>query len=390
MRRQICFVATVDIAVKFFLIDHLKALVPGFDVTVVTNTNDVNFLKPFGLDAGIKVIPLYMERKISPLRDVISFFQLYRLFRKYQFDIVHSIMPKSGLLSMACACLAGIPIRIHTFTGQIWATRSGLSRLCFKLLDKLLSVCATNILVDSYSQRDFIVREGVVSMKKSFVIANGSMRGVDKERFMPNRNNRAVVRKMFSIGETDAVFIFIGRLTLDKGLIDLANAFLKICELHRNVHLIIVGPDEDNMRSRISSICFEYADKLHFEDYTDSPERYIAAADVLCLPSYREGFGSVIIEAASTGIPSIGTRIYGITDAIEEGVTGLLYEPGNVDQLFINMTYFLENPDIRKEMGKSARKRALRDFSKEVVVSGMLAYYESLLKTHHLCSTTNS
>jgi glycosyltransferase involved in cell wall biosynthesis len=158
---------------------------------------------------------------------------------------------------------------------------------------------------------------------------------------------------------------------------------LEVCKTHQNVYIVIVGTDEEDMKSKILSVCGPCADRVYFEDYTDVPERYMAAVDVFCLPSYREGFGLVIIEAASTGIPSIGTRIYGITDAIEEGTTGLLYEPANVDELVVRMTQFIENPDLKNKMGERARKRAIRDFSKEIVVSGMLEYYESLLTTHH-------
>jgi glycosyltransferase involved in cell wall biosynthesis len=388
MKRTICFVTTVDFTIKVFLVDHFKAMYPHYDITVITNTKDINFLKPFGLD--LKIISLSIERKISPVHDLVALFRLYSLFRKYKFDVVHSIMPKSGLLSMLAALFAGIPVRIHTFTGQVWATRKGVVRWCLKTADKLIAFCATQILVDSHSQRDFLIKEKVVSESKSHVIANGSICGVDTKRFSPNPEARMNLRKKLGIPETDIVFLFLGRLNRDKGLLDLTNAFLEVCKTHQNVYLVIVGTDEEDMKSKILSVCGPCADRVHFEDYTGVPERYMAAADVFCLPSYREGFGGVIIEAASTGIPSIGTRIYGITDAIEEGTTGLLYEPANVNELVVRMTQFIENTDLKNEMGERARKRAIRDFSKEIVVSGMLEYYESLLTTHHHSLLTGS
>lgn len=379
MKRRICFTATVEIAVKAFLVEYIKAMTLNWDVTVVTTTDSIGFLRPLGID--VPVVPVRIERQISPGRDLITLFSLYRLFRRESFDIIHSITPKAGLLSMIAGRLARVPVRIHTFTGQVWATRRGFMRFILKTADMITALFATHILVDSHSQRDFLIREKIISADESHVIGNGSMCGVDLKRFSFDAVVRDEIRQRFLIGDSDIVFLFLGRLTMDKGLLDLARSFSRLCETRQDAHLIIVGPDEEDLKDRISSVCETCLDRLHFEDYTHTPEKFMAASDIFCLPSYREGFGAVIIEAAAVGIPSIGTRIYGLTDAIENGVTGFLYEAGNVDELYAGMLQLLNDPALRNKLGENARERAARDFSKDRIVSGMIEFYRNISET---------
>ena len=374
-----CFVAVIEASVKVFLIDHFKTMSPFFDISVCVNTKDEAFLRPFGVD--VTVIPTQVERKISLLSDVRTLLHLYRFFRKYKFDVVHSIMPKSGLLSMLAAFFARVPVRIHTFTGQVWATRKGFTRWLLKSMDKILAFCATYVLVDSHSQRNFLIDQGIVSPEKSGVIAEGSICGVDVKRFFPDLKARSEIRAKFAIPENDIVFLFLGRMNRDKGLLDLAWAFSRIGERYDNAHLIVAGPDEEQIKGQMLEVCRLYSHMMHFESFTDSPERYMAAADVFCLPSYREGFGIVVIEAASVEMPSIGSRIYGVTDTIEDGVTGFLFSAGDPGDLALKMSTFIENPELIKKMGKAAKARAEVLYSKEKVTSAMLDFYKRVTHT---------
>lgn len=376
-KRKICIVTTNEMAVRNFLLEHIRALSMKYEVTVIFNTTNIDFLKV--LEVNATIIPLSIERKISLWHDIKAFSYLLALFCFNRFDVVHSMAPKSGLLAMFAGFLTHIPVRIHTFTGQVWITRSGLKKRFLKSIDKLLAAFTTHILVDSNSQRTFLVEQGVVPDWKAKVLLNGSFCGVNIKRFVPNPIARKHIRSKSNIPEKDIVFLFLGRLNKDKGVLDLIESFVKIAEDNRNIHIMFIGPDEENMQLKIAESYQQYAAKIHFDGYTNTPEQYLASADVLCLPSYREGFGSVIIEAGAVGIPSIGTRIYGITDAIDEGVTGLLYEPGNIDELTEKMLQFVNSPDLIKSFGNNARKRALREFSQEELIRAMLDYY-GLLK----------
>lgn len=376
MRKKICFVATAEMAIETFLLEHIRELAKHCDVTVILNATDPGFLK----DArGVRVIPVAIEREIRLWRDCRALTKLISIFRRERFVAVHSIMPKSGLLAMLAGYCAQIPRRTHTFTGQVWATKTGLARWFFKVLDRLLVACATNILVDSESQRAFLVREGIVSERKARVLGRGSIQGVDCKRFRPDFAVRREVRGEFEMSEPEILILFLGRMNVDKGLLDLTRAFVRICEDHDGVRLLFIGPDEQRMQEKILEEAGSLAKRILFKPYTREPEKYMAAADLFCLPSYREGFGSVLIEASAAGVPVAASRIYGVIDAVEDGATGFLFEPRNVEELTAVIRKLIDDSSLRKTMGEYGRQRALRDFSKEAVVAAMLDYYGQII-----------
>jgi len=376
MKKKLCFVATLDLSVKVFLTLHMRLLQDEYDLRVIVNTENPRFLEPFNIRA--EIIPLRIERSISPLNDLKSLIELFGIFRREKFNIVHSIMPKSGLLSMMAGLFARIPVRIHTFTGQVWKNDTGLKRTVFKYADKVIAGCATRILVDSPSQREFIIGEGIVSRKKSSVIGSGSMCGVDMERFSFDGRVRNEIRNEYGIADNDIVFFYLGRVKKDKGILDLARAFSALKKRFPNVRLFIAGPDEENILDEVMEICAGCSDRVHIVGFVDTPEKYLSAADVFCLPSYREGFGLVIAEAAAIGIPSIGSRIYGITDIIVDGETGYLFESGAHHDLMQKMIRFVEEPSLIKMMGEKARLNVLDKFTKEKITSAMINYYKGL------------
>jgi len=375
-RKKICFVTASELTIKAFLQNQIAALSQRYEVHVIVNTRNPDLLSDVA--PKVKVIPADIERSISLWRDIRALTRLAQLFRRNRYDVIHSVTPKAGLLAMVAGLVSGVPVRMHMFTGQVWATRSGLNRALLKGMDKLLVKCGTHILVDSPSQRSFLIRQGVVSEDKSCVLAKGSISGVDLERFKPDGKVRANMREQLGIADGDTIFLFVGRLNRDKGVLDLATAFQRLVAGGADAHLLVVGPDEEGMQSAMLQLCSGHRGRLHFIGHTDSPERYMAAADVFCLPSYREGFGTVIIEAAAAGIPAVASDIYGITDAIEEGVSGLLFPPGDIEALACAMNRMLESDGTRQQFGDQARQRAIRDFSQQRLTEAVLEYYEGL------------
>jgi glycosyltransferase involved in cell wall biosynthesis len=294
-------------------------------------------------------------------------------------------MMKSGLFAMIAAKMAGVPLRFHTFTGQRWVTKKGAFRALLKFMDRRIAANATHVFTDSLSQRSFMHMNHICDKSRVTVLGDGSITGVDIKRFIPNATRRNEIRARCNIGADDIVFIFVGRLSKDKGLVDLMQAFESLKQTMSNIHLIIVGPDEEGLKVELEKCSERLPGAIHILGGTDTPEHYMAASDVLCLPSYREGFGNVVIEAAAVGIPAIASRIYGITDAVEDNITGLLHSAGSVQEIAHAMSIIATDNSLRLKMGLSARERALTKFPLERLTTLLIEFHH--LKSRELSFT---
>lgn len=377
--KTVVFVVSDLMTVRAFLLPHIRALAGKYQVHIIANSKLTDESRVTGIDNRVHYAPI--NRAISPLSDIRAIFRLMALFRSLKTDMVISLTPKAGLLSMISARLGGVPHRTHMFTGQVWKTMTGLRRICFRYLDNVLFRCTTFALIDSHSQREFLIDEGVIKSESSDVLCKGSVCGVNTTRFDSNHDERQRLRKQYSFAADDIVFLFLGRLKIDKGILDLARAFKALATKHNKARLLIVGPDEESLLPQIKQIIGENISSLNYEEYTETPEAYMSAADVFCLPSYREGFGSVIIEAAAVGIPAIGTDIYGIEDAIENGESGLIYSAGNVDELVDCMERLYESQDLRSKLGAYAHQRVCLEYSEEKLTSALVKFVEERFKS---------
>jgi glycosyltransferase involved in cell wall biosynthesis len=375
--KKICIVATVTYPLLVFMKPHIAMLSDQYDVTLIANGAESELAAL--LNENVRFIPVGIERKISLWRDVKALFKLYGIFRKERFDVVHSIMPKSALLGMLAAFCARVPHRLHMFTGQVWATKTGFSRWALKMLDKLIAKSATHLLADSFSQRQFLINEHVVNENKIKVLGKGSICGVDVQKFQPNPKAREQIRRDLNIPADAIVYLFLGRLNKDKGVQDLANAFVGLAAKMPSIHLLIVGPDEEGMDEKLGVILHKVLSQYHRVGFTARPEDYMACADIFCLPSYREGFGSVIIEASATGLPAIASNIYGLVDAVSNNETGLLHPPRDIEEIQKLLLRLSESHALRERMGAAGMTRAHQYFSSELVTEQMKAYYQYFL-----------
>lgn len=376
--KKLCFVATITNSLKFFMAPHVLALSKAHDITLVAR-GEVSELAVM-LSDSVSFQPLEIEREISPLRDFLALLTLIKLFHKRKFDCVHSITPKAGLLAMVAARMAGVPVRVHTFTGQVWVNKTGFNRWLLKHLDKVMVWAATDVFADGFGQADFLVSEGVVQIDQIKVLANGSICGVDTERFSPNESMRKQIRSRFRIADEGVVVLYLGRLKRDKGVTDLCAAFERVAGLNPNLQLLVIGPDEEGLEDCVSQIALKFPGRVHREKgVTQTPEHFMAASDIFCLPSYREGLNVTLLESSSMTLPAVASRIYGVTDVVVDGETGLLHEPANIASLAEALQKMAASKELRLKMGLAARERVLRIFSRVLVVKAMSNFYASKL-----------
>ncbi len=349
---------------------HAQRLLQSFHVSLVCSAppRDSSI-------RGIHFIQCRIPREISPAQDALALLRLIVTLWRGGFDVVHSVTPKAGLLAMLAAAVVGVPSRIHTFTGQVWVTASGFKKRLLRLCDITIYACASSTLSDSHSQSKFLQAQGIAYRSVPEVLGKGSISGVCLDRFKPDPETRRRVRGELEIQENEFIFLYLGRLKKDKGISELLLAYASVLQRHPNTRLLIVGRDEEELTMQLRPQLTELSGKVKILPPTHAPELYLQCADVLCLLSYREGFGSVVIEAAATGIPTLATAIYGLTDAVENGITGRLVDPRSVPQAIRAMECFLEDRQNTEEMGRRARVRAARQFDQSTLTQLLLNYH---------------
>jgi glycosyltransferase involved in cell wall biosynthesis len=377
MKPHIVFLTSHPMSVVSFMLPHIRALMDVANVQVLANTSDSTMLKNWGIDVPIEYVAVV--RPIAPWADIAALWALYWRLKRIRPSAIHTITPKAGLLGMTAAWLARVPVRVHSFTGQVWVTRAGPMRWLLKAIDKCIVAMATDVLVDSSSQREFLIQQGVVTNTRSAVLGPGSICGVDTQRFCPSDSVRQIVRREMKTSTDALVCLYLGRLNGDKGVLDLAVAFASVATKYPRVELWVVGPDEGNWFVQMQALLVNVLMQVKRVGFTAEPERFMQAADLFCLPSYREGFGSSVIEAAACGLPALASRIYGLTDAVAEGRTGWMHVAGETKDLAKRLDYVLSNPEELVSKGQAAREYATRVYSEDKLTKAMVDFYSKRL-----------
>lgn len=372
MRKKICFIVATPNFANIYLKKHFEYLSQDYDVYLVSNFKGYeSFYSSFSFIKGVE--NLDFERKISLFKDVKALLTFRKYLKENEFDAIHSATPKAGLIGILAAKWVGIKIRTHIFTGQVWFTQSGFFKILLKSIDRFIVFCSTDILVDGQSQREFLMESGILDENNSQVLGKGSISGADTKKFIPNPEMASAFRTKFNFRD-EIVFMYLGRLNIDKGLLDLAAAFLKLNLRYPNTKLVFVGPDEELMQEKIENMSNNCSSIL-FSGLTTEPQNVLQMADVFCLPSYREGFGSSVIEASLLEKPIISSDIYGVKDAIIENVTGLKHKVKDAEAILGQMEKMMDK-NLREEMGKKGREFVLNNFSAELISQEWLHYYK--------------
>nr|WP_298317235.1 glycosyltransferase family 4 protein [uncultured Aquimarina sp.] len=334
-------------------------------------------------EEGIKVIPVEMTRKITPIQDLKAVVQLYKIFRKEKPFIVHSHTPKAGTLSMIAAKLARVPNRLHTIAGLPLLEATGGKRKLLDIVEKLTYRCATMIYPNSFGLKDIIIEHGYTIPAKLKVIANGSSNGINTARFDPNLYSEAdnlKLKEKLKIDKNEFVFVYVGRLVKDKGINELISAFGKLSLENENCKLILVGVFEKDLDPLLPKTESEINTNpnIIFAGWQNDVRPYFAISDVLVFPSYREGFPNVVMQAGAMGLPSIVTDINGCNEIVSENVNGTIIPVKNPEALYTSMKKFMMNKDYSNQLSMSARTIICENYDRQKVWDALKKEYSEL------------
>lgn len=374
-------VATVPISLNILLKGQLRFLSQYF--TIVGISSPGQELDIVHEREGVKTIAINIERSISPIKDIVSLLRLYRHFKKEKPDIVHSITPKAGLLSMIAAKYAGVPIRMHTFTGLIFPSRNGIMQSVLIKMDQLLCWSATNIYPEGNGVMQDLIQYNITK-KPLRVLANGNVNGIDINHFSAvevSECKKEKLRKELGLEDLDFVYIFVGRLIKDKGINELIAAFDNISKTNKNVKLLLVGPFEEELDplSDVTMRKIQSNPHIIHVGWQSDVRPYFAVADALVFPSYREGFPNVVMQAGAMGLPSIVSNINGCNEIIKNNENGIIIPPKDINALENAMLGWVQDQEFYTKLKKSAREMIVSRYEQSVVWEAILEEYNHLL-----------
>ncbi len=378
-------ITTVPLSLKYLLGGQLAYMQQFYEVTAVSSPGkELSELE----GQGISICAIPMTRKITPLSDLRALLWLWKFFKNYRPHIVHTHTPKAGLLGMLAARLAGVPVRLHTVAGLPLLERPFWQQELLGWMERLTYGMAHKVMPNSMGLREIILKKKWCSPSRLEVLAQGSSNGVDTEYFRPHPAVTAEadwIRKSIRISDRDFIFLFVGRVVKDKGIEELLQAFELLHKQYPHVKLIIVGPEEQDLNpvsERTLNTMHEHP-AIICTGFKEDIRSYLHLAQALVLPTYREGFPNVLMQAGCFEIPCIATDINGCNEIIQPEKNGLLVAPKSMSALLAAMRRMLEDKDLYERMKQNARGLMEQNFSQGVVWEAIRGCYEQEL--HSRC-----
>ena len=385
MKPKIIRSSTIAMSLDILIKGQLAFLQNYYDVIAVSGQDD--HLTVVKTREKVRTVDIAMNRNISLLKDLFTLIKLYLLFKKEKPAIVHSITPKAGLLSMLAAKFAGVPIRIHTFTGLIFPTKTGLLQKLLIYMDKLLCWAATNIYPEGNGVKNDLTKFSITS-KPLKVLANGNVNGIDVNFFSPQQISTEIkneFRNELNIKENDFVFIFVGRLVGDKGINELINAFKELSANTNNnfeTKLLLVGSLETELDPLLPEVLEEIKNNHNIisSGFQKDVRPYFAISNALVFTSYREGFPNVVIQAGAMELPSIVSDINGCNEIIINGKNGIVIPVKNTDAIMNSMIHLLKDKGYYQKLKNNSRKLIIDRYEQSIVWNALLEEYKLLLQ----------
>lgn len=369
-------ITTADISLNSLLKGQLRYLSQHFEVVGVAA--DTGVLHQVAEREGVRVVDVPMHREISLWADCKSLWSLIKLFRRERPDIVHANTPKASLLGMVAAVLCRVPNRIYTVTGLRFETTQGVLRFVLKTMERITCLCATKVIPEGDGVKSILLRERITRkpMQKVF---NGNINGVDLEWY--DRTESVMQRASEVRGDsTDFTFVFIGRIVRDKGINELVEAFSRLANERSDVRLMLVGRFENDLDPlpQHTKEQIESNERISFVGYQSDVRPYLVASDVLVLPSYREGFPNVVLQAGAMGLPVIVTDVNGSDEAICSGVNGVIVPKYSSEVLYRAMSDMVSDRDATANMAAVAREMVASRFDQKDVWAALANMYKEL------------
>lgn len=373
---RVLLAVTADISIPFVngTARHLARL--GWDVHVVSAPGPHS--RALAAEGGVTVHPLAMPRDPSPVRDARALLQAVRLLRRVRPDVISAATPKAGLVLGLAAALCRVPVRVYQLWGLRYETTSGSARRLLRGLEKLSAWSATHVVAVSESLRRAAVADGVVTAGRVSVLGPGSSHGVDTDRFAIDPDARREGRLARWPQDADLPVVgFVGRIHPDKGIDTLVAAVELLSAQDLRARLLLVGGAEgaEGALASLAATSWEVDSLGHVDDVAP----VVGLLDVLCLPSRREGFPNVVLEAAAAGVPSVTTPATGTIDAVLDGRTGLVAVDHDPQSLASALRALLMDAELRRRLGAAARERVVEEFDQRLVWERYADLYERLL-----------
>ena len=348
----------------------------GYDLVAVSSPGPA--LDELEKRENVRAYRVPMQRHISPLKDLKSLWQLIRVFHKEKPEMVHSITPKAGLLSMIAAWICRVPVRLHTFTGLIFPTSTGFKQKVLILTDRITCSCATHIVPEGEGVKDDLLKFNITK-KTLKVLGHGNIRGIDLKHYSKTSQ---VIEKASEIRRSDVcTYIFVGRVVRDKGINELIRSFELLNRKNPQTRLILVGSFEPNLDPLNPEILEEINTNPAIETVgkQNDVRPWLAASDIFVFPSYREGFPNVVIEAGAMDLPSIVTDINGSREIIEDGKNGIIIPPHDAEALYKAMLSLYQDQEYRNKLSANARNMIATRFEQSYVRNCLKEYYNSII-----------
>ncbi|SHN01770.1 Glycosyltransferase involved in cell wall bisynthesis [Chryseobacterium carnipullorum] len=372
MEKKVLHVVSVPFSISYFLGEQFKYFNKSkqnykFFVACSPSEN----LQDLSVKYDFESFGLQINRAITPFEDVRAIFKLRKFILENNINVVIGHTPKGGMIAMIAALLAGVKNKIYFRHGLVYETSKGLKKQLLKKIEKLSGGIANKVVCVSNGIKEKSISDKLNKKSKNIILGMGTCSGVDCDnRFNPNKINYLevkVLKSKLNIYDSDIVFGFIGRIVRDKGINELIEAWYDFSKKYNNVKLMLVGPIEE--RDQISDKSIEIIlndDSIIHVGEVEDVAIYYATMNVFILPSYREGFPTVILEASSMELPIITTNATGCKEAIIEGETGIITSI-NAEAIYQSFEFFIQNSDKQREFGKKGRNFIVENFEQTKV-----------------------